>query len=174
MEQVSNTIEKIKTGTTGKWTQKPNGLISNSEPTKLRKPLVIPHEIPDAILSKHLLCSRINLVDDAGYQVIAGHLWAYQYSNIGWDEFAKKIDSVMRDLMAKIFRDCRQNGFFAPVAFMRKGKKIIMFGQVVERDRKVPVPDILKPDLCYFCERKTCEDIDKNGNPIKNRQHCWR
>jgi len=115
--------------------------------------LVIPDEIPIAVMARHLKCSGYNLQENPDYQAIAGHLMAYSKRHAGWDEFALKIDPLLRDLMVKIFQDCRQNGFFDPRCIVRNKKKEIVFAQCVERDRNIELPECLKTDMCYLCEK---------------------
>jgi len=74
--------------------------------------------------------------------------------------------------MAKIFRDCRENGFCDPRCIMRKGQKEIVFAQCVERDRNVELPDQLRPDLCYLCEQHTCNSRDAKGNYRQDKKYC--
>ena len=134
----------------------------------------MPHKVPTQIMAQHLECERHKLQDDTGYQAIAGYLWSYQVSRSGWDDFAAKIDSATRGVMAEIFQDCRCNGFYDPRAIMRRGKKEIVFAQLVDRDRTIPLDERLKPDLCMLCEKKTCGAIDIQGNPKQAKDFCWR
>jgi len=139
-----------------------------------RPPLVMPNKIPTEIIAGHLGCTGFVLRGDPTYQIIAGYLWSYQYSHSGWDDFAKNIDGGLRDTMKMIFRDCRQNGFFAPACIYEGGKKVIIFGQLVDKDRNIDLPDKIKPDLCTLCESKQCYGIDGDGNPKQDKKNCWR
>ena len=125
-------------------------------------------------MARLLECERYNLQDDPGYEAIAGALWTYQVARVGWDEYAAKIDSITRGVMAEIFQDCRCNGFFDPRVIMRRGKKKIVFGQIVGRNRNVPLDPCIKMDLCSICEKKTCGAIDAKGNPSQDKHFCWR
>jgi len=121
-----------------------------------------------------LKCSGYNLKENAVYQVIADHLWSYQHSRIGWDDYATKIDKDLRNTLRLVFSECRQNGFFGPKCVYRGGKKEIVFGQLVDRDRKVELPEAIRPDLCTLCESKQCYGIDRDGNPKQDKKNCWR
>lgn len=166
---------QLKTGMTGRPMQRSNASMRNLERTKQQKPpLVIPHEIPVAVMSRHLGCRGTDLQDDPTYQVIAEHLWSYQYSRLGWDDFAQKIDKKLRATMAQIFSDCRSNGFFDPHCVMRRGNKAIVFGQLIDQDRTSPLPDNIRPTLCTLCEKRTCASVDSKGNPAQDKRYCRR
>ena len=175
MEQVSNTIEKIKTGLTGKPMKTSLAEMQSTGQYRLQKPpMVIPDKVPTQIMAESLGCTGYGLKDDPTYQVIADHIWSFQHSHSGWDNFAIKIDGGLRKTMAGIFKDCRQNGFFSPRCIFEGKKKKIIFGQLVDKDRKIPLPDEIKLDLCTLCESKQCYGIDKAGNPKQNKENCWR
>jgi len=139
-----------------------------------KPPLVIPDKVPTQIMAEYLGCTGYMLKEDPAYQIIAGHLWSFQHSHSGWDDFASKIDGGLRKTMGDIFKDCRQNGFFAPVCVYEGGKKKIIFGQLVDKDRNIELPDEIKPDLCTLCESKQCYGVDRDGNPKQDKKHCWR
>jgi len=139
-----------------------------------KPPMVIPHKIPTEIMAGYFGCTGYGLKDDPTYQVIADYIWSFQYSHSGWDDFASKIDKGLRKKMQDILKDCRQNGFFAPRCVYEGKKKKIIFGQLVDKDRKIPLPDEIKPDLCTLCESKQCFGIDQDGNPKQNKENCWR
>lgn len=167
------TLNQIRGGLTGKPPMKSNASMNSGESYIQSPPLVVPDEIPIDIMAKHLGCNRYAVVDDPGYQVIAGHLWGYQHSRGGWDEYATRLDGSVLETMTNIFRDCRQNGFYSPMVVFRGGKKKIIFGQVVDKEHKRPVPDKIKPTLCYFCEDRRCEEDHGNGLVI-NMNQCRR
>jgi len=134
---------------------------------------VIPNRIPIEIMAGYLKCGGHHLKDNQGYQTIADYLWSYQYTHSGWDDFALKIDKEIRELMKKIFQDCRENGFFSPRCIYREGVREIVFAQCVEKDKNLGKNEV-KPDLCYLCEKNTCAGIDGKGNYKQDKQHCWR
>ena len=166
--------DQINRGLPGKPKWKPkDSMSSGAKPRVQTPPLVVPDETPRDIIARILgIADKYRLADDPAYNVIVGHVWGFQYSGAGWDDYAKKIAMEIRDTMGKIFKECRQNGFFAPRAVFRKGGKVIIFGQVVEREG-APVPDKIKPTLCYFCEDRTCEEIH-NGRLMRKPEYCRR
>ena len=125
-------------------------------------------------MAHYLKCEQGDLIKDLGYQAIAGHLMSYQKRNTGWDDFVIKVDNILRDVMTNIFQDCRESGFFNPYAIVQKGKKRIYFSQVVDMERKAPLPDKIKPDLCYFCEKHTCNSMNFRGDYVRDMLYCWR
>ena len=130
-----------------------------------------PERVPSEIMARILECTMFELMKDSAYQTIAAHLMSYHVRNIGWDEYAIKVEPKLRELMKKIFQECRENGFFNPRAIMKSGKKEIIFSQVVDMDRNVELNPHLVPDLCYFCERRTCEFYN-DGEFEKHEEQC--
>lgn len=65
-------------------------------------------------------------------EAIAEVLLAFGKSRLEWDEFVKKIDPVLRAKMAKVFEECRRNGFFGP-HIGAQGR--ICFAQAVEMEQ---------------------------------------
>jgi len=124
-------------------------------------------------MARHLDCAGYNLQENPDYKAIAEHLKSYESRHAGWDEFAVKIDPLLRDLMTEIFRDCRSNGFYDPRCVYRHGKQEIVFAQCVELDRNVEPPKELLPGLCYLCEKRICEGRDIKGNYTQNKDYCW-
>lgn len=57
--------------------------------------------MPDEIVGEH-------------YEIIKEILRNFGKSKAEWDDFAKKIDPVIRTRMAEIFSECRENGFYGP------------------------------------------------------------
>ena len=60
--------------------------------------------------------------------MIKRYLSAYQKSGMGWDVYAIRIPDEDREILARIFKECRDNGFFLPR--VREGK--IVFSQMVQ------------------------------------------
>jgi hypothetical protein len=81
-----------------------------------RPPVVIPRRKPDEILGDN-------------YEEIKEVLRSFGKSRSEWDEYAKKIDPVLRETMKKCFSECRDNGFYGP-KIGSDGE--IHFAQVIE------------------------------------------
>ena len=84
-------------------------------------PLITPVRMPEQIIG-------------TDYDLIKEILVAFRKSGMQWDDYAKKLDYGTREIMAKVFRECRNNGFLDPVV---KGENI-EFGQIVKRRRQKP------------------------------------
>ena len=70
-------------------------------PLLKRPPLIKPRRMPNDILGDH-------------YEIIKEILRNFAKSKAEWDDYAKKIDPVVRREMANRFEECRENGFYGP------------------------------------------------------------
>ena len=54
-----------------------------------------------------------DILDD-NYEEIKETIRAFGHSKQEWDDYARKIDPVLRKTMERCFDECRKNGFFGP------------------------------------------------------------
>lgn len=139
-------------------------------------PLVKPEQLPSEIMADVFGCPEYELENMPDYQSIARLLDSYGHHqhNITWTDYVRKTDSRLRDLMAQIFRTCRENGFYRPHTAWVNGKLTIVFDQMVrpkKQGKSLYLAD--PPDLCYLCEHETCADTDEYGRYRCNINKCW-
>lgn len=88
-------------------------------------PLIKPRRMPNEILGDN-------------YDEIKETLRAFGRSKTDqWDDYAKQIDTVLRQTMERCFAECRENGFYGPYL---DANGEVKFAQVVEQtptDREV-------------------------------------
>lgn len=97
----------------------------------------------------------------AGYQRVK--------ERIGWDQYAEKIGQPIRDMMDRVFRELRRQGYFNPRVYDDK----ILLDRLVHRSgSKRPMME-----LCGLCERE-CQRKDPHGVFRKDLEgdevrKCW-
>jgi hypothetical protein len=146
--------------------------MKSGEGIKHLKPLIIPQETPDAILTGIFKSSNYKELTD--YQAIISHLIAF--NKVGelkkWDDYAPKIPDAIRAIWKQILFDCRRNGFIAPYVYNNEliWRRIMTHGK--------------HSDLCTLCER-AChvrEGIDtgefkwqrQNTKSFHEPHKCWK
>jgi hypothetical protein len=58
------------------------------------------------------------------YEIIKEILRNFAKSKAEWDDYAKKIDPVVRREMANRFEECRENGFYGPHIGSERGNPL--------------------------------------------------
>ena len=123
-------------------------------------PRVKPEYFPDDVF-RHFLPGDGY---EEAYHAVWTYLEGYKKRGGSWEEYIVKagIPMVFREKMARIFAECRRNGFFSPTAGNSKGKKVIMFRQLVSPRDEKPKPNHLEWKRCDLCERN-CPSKDWAG-----------
>lgn len=134
--------------------------------------MIVPEKTPDEIIAEKIECSRDELYKNERYIGLSQHLINYRKSNKSWDEYADmRMEPKARDLLKRILRECRRNGFIGCFVGIRRGENKIMFGRIVQaKQRNVPLK--LKADLCTLCERQ-CSLKDSRGVMLDGAIRCW-
>jgi hypothetical protein len=128
-------------------------------------PRVKPEFFPEDIFRHFLDVDQEQRIwESPEYKAILSYLENYRKKGVNWEEYASKaaIPLAFREKMAKIFAECRRNGFYSPTAGYDKGRQVIMFRQMVEPRGERPIPERLQWTLCNLCERK-CPSKDWKG-----------
>lgn len=134
------------------------------------KPIVRYQYAPDQIIARELKCAEGELKSNDDYQGIARALIGFRKSGGQWEDVRKKIPAELLDMMTRIFREARRNGFIAPIAY-RDGKGYrIKFAQVVENPN---CKKRIDATLCDFCERD-CMRKDARGVFPDGAVRCWQ
>jgi hypothetical protein len=88
--------------------------------------------MPDGIIAKVLHVSKSEIYDDADYQAYVRHVLACKKIQANWDEYANRIDPILREKWAEILRRCRQEGFVFGYIKAIDGVVKIIWAQRVE------------------------------------------
>jgi hypothetical protein len=98
-----------------------------------------------------------------------GFIQAKQKTHAEWDEIAKKIPAELRDKIALVLKECRQNGFINP--HISNGK--LVWSQILghERNRKYNCQ-------CDLCDNDTTSGTCRGRFVNNNQGHrdfkpCW-
>ncbi len=135
-------------------------------------PRVKPQHMPEEIFRHYLdIEPHERIWESQEYKAIHSYLSNYRKAGGQWEEYVlkAKIPPRFREMMARIWAECRRNGFCGPTAAHDKGRDIIMFRQVVEPRVEKPRNERLKWTLCNFCERR-CPSKDWKGVPHEPRR----
>jgi hypothetical protein len=96
------------------------------------RPMIIPREMPDSIIAKVLHVSKSDIYDDVDYQGYIKHVLSSRKTGANWDEYASRIDPILREKWAEILRRCRQEGFVFGYIKAIDGVVKIIWAQRVE------------------------------------------
>jgi hypothetical protein len=145
--------------------------MKSGEEKRHLKPLIIPQETPDAILTG--IFKTVNYTELTDYQAIINHIVAFNKAGElkKWDDYAPKIPDAIREIWKRILFECRRNGFIAPYVYNNE----LIWRRIMTRGRHA--------DLCTLCER-SChvrEGIDtgefkwrkQNMKSFHEPHKCW-
>lgn len=76
------------------------------------------------------------------YTIVKEIIANFAKSRSEWDEYAKKIDPSIRNMMKKAFHECRENGFFGP--WIGKDGELT-WGQEVEMSE--PINEVYRVEM---------------------------
>lgn len=142
----------------------------NSEDRKKRA-LVEYESDPREIMCRMFNCMSVELYNNVTYKAIREHVKNSKASYAQWDEYRKKIDPALREIMAELWMECRRNGFFGPMVRTIEGREVITWRQLsTSRTEKTPAE--LDCTLCELCERE-CKKKDFNGVMRAGEIPCW-
>jgi hypothetical protein len=88
--------------------------------------------MPDSIIAKVLHCERSEIYDDLDYQTYIKHVISSRKAGANWDEYANRIDPILREKWAEILRRCRSEGFVFGYIKAIHGVVKIIWAQRVE------------------------------------------
>jgi hypothetical protein len=144
----------------------------NTTAEKHLKPLIIPQETPEQVLTG--IFKSPNYKELSDYQAIINHLVAFGKAGElkKWDDYAPKIPDAIREIWKRILFECRRNGFIAPYVYNNE----LIWRRIMTHSNHA--------DLCTLCER-SChvrEGIDtgefkwrkQNMKSFHEPNKCWK
>jgi len=137
-------------------------------------PRLIPENTPEEIFRHFLEVEpHVRVEEHPEYKAIHSYIENYRKSGLTWPEYVvkAKIPLKFREKMARIWAECRKNGFFLPTAGNEKGRDVIMFRQLVAPREEKPKPPGVKWGRCDLCERR-CPSKDWRGVMKEGSVRC--
>lgn len=134
-------------------------------------PRVKPEFFPEEIFRHFLQEDEISYEEK--FLAVWTYLEGYKKSGVSWEDYVvrARIPLEFREKMARIFSECRRNGFLSPSPGFSRGKKVILFRQLVSPVNETPQSKRLEWKRCDLCER-SCPSKDWKGFKKEGSDRC--